>query len=197
MADEKYVSKVVVNNQVKIDLTGDTIAPEDVINGKTFHDRSGAPKVGTSTYDADTSDATAKSAEILLGKTGYVAGQKVTGTMPNNGAVNLVISNKDSDASIPAGYHDGSGKVAIDSTEKDKLVPTNIREGVDILGVTGTMSGTEAVVAGSPTVTPTFAQQTVVPDASKDENYLSQVTINPIPVSEVENEQGGITLTIG
>ena len=197
MADEKYVSKVVVNNQVKIDLTGDTIAPEDVINGKTFHDRSGAPKVGTSTYDADTSDATATSAEILLGKTGYVAGQKVTGTMPNNGAINLVIKNKDSDASIPAGYHDGSGKVAIDSTEKDKLVPTNIREGVDILGVTGTMSGTEAVVAGSPTVTPTFAQQTVVPDASKDENYLSQVTINPIPVSEVENEQGGITLTIG
>ena len=46
------------------------------------------------------------------------------------------------------GFHDGSGSVAIDSTEQDKIVPGNIKSGVEILGVTGTYSG-EAITAQS------------------------------------------------
>ena len=197
MASNQNVNKVVVNNQTLIDLTGDTITPSDVINGKKFHDKSGASKTGTCTYNANTNDATAGAGEILATKTAYVAGTKVTGTMPNNGTKTLLIDDVTDQIAIVAGYHDGSGKAKIDPTEAEKIVPANIREGISILGVTGTMSGTEAVVAGTPTVTPTFSTQTIVPNSDNDENYLSQVTVNPIPVAETDNASGGKTVTIG
>ena len=193
MANE-YINKVVYGGDTLIDLTGDTITAADVINAKTFHGKDGAPATGTCTYDADTSDATASAAEILATKTAYVAGAKVTGTMANRGAVTGTISTKAQQYTIPAGYHDGSGKVSISSTEQAKIIATNIREGVQILGVTGTMSGQEDVHAEAPTVTPTVAGFTVTP--STGYNYLSQVTVAAIPYSETDNSAGGKTATI-
>ena len=55
---------------------------------------------------------------------------------------------------VPQGYHDGSGKVSIDATEQAKLIATNIREGVTILGVEGAMSGSEDMKPQSKEVTP-------------------------------------------
>ncbi len=63
--------------------------------------------------------------------------------MKNNGAVKGIISTVAGEYTVPQGYHDGSGKVSIDATEQAKLIATNIREGVTILGVEGTMSGSE------------------------------------------------------
>ena len=194
---EKYNSKVVLaSGEVLMDLTGDDVTAADLAQGKKAHDKTGAPIVGTSTKDADTSDATAGAAEILLGKTAYVTGAKVTGTMPNNGAKTLNISQKSASVPIPQGYHDGSGAAQIDPTEAAKVIPNNIRQGISILGVEGTMSGTEGAKAQAKTATPSFTQQVIAPD-SPTYNYLSQVTVAAIPVKYADNPQGGQTVTIG
>lgn len=191
----QYVNKVIVGTEVKLDLTNDDIKASDLLKNIKAHDKTGAPIVGTCTYDADTSDATAAAAEILKGKTAYVAGSKVTGSMPNNGAKTLEISEKDGEPAIPMGFHDGSGKAKIAAAEKAKLIPTNIREGITILGVEGTMSGSEGMKPQAKTVTPTFKSQEILPD--EDYNCLSSVTVNAIPVTETDNAAGGKTLTIG
>ena len=162
MAD-KNISKVVYGGKTLIDLTADTVTADKLLSTYTAHDKSGATITGTCTFDADTSDATAAVAEILAGKTAYVNGNKLTGTMKNNGAVTGTISKKAEAYSIPIGYHDGSGKVSISTTEQAKIIATNIRAGVSILGVTGTMSGTEGAKAQAKTATPSTTQQTILP----------------------------------
>lgn len=194
MADKK-VNKVVYGGTVLIDLTGDTVTADKVLTGYTAHDKSGEIITGICNYDVNSEDATVAVAEILSGKTAYARGSKITGTMPNNGAVTKTISTKTQEVSITQGYHDGSGKVSISSTEQAKIIPTNIRDGVTILGVTGTMSGTEGARAQAKTVTPTTAVQNVLPDDGY--NYLSQVTVNAIPYVESDNSAGGTTVTIG
>lgn len=190
-----YVNKVIIGSEVKLDLTQDDITADKLASGIKAHDKSGAPIVGTNTYDADTSDATAVAAEILNGKIAYVSGSKITGTMPNNGAKTLDITDKNAPVTIPMGFHDGSGKAQISSDEQAKLIPTNIREGITVLGVTGTMSGSEGMTPQAKSVTPTFTQQEVLPDDGY--NCLSSVTVAAIPVTYTDNEQGGQTLKIG
>ena len=142
----------------------------------------------------DSTDATVTAAEILKGKTGYARGSKVTGTMLNHGAVTGSISGKDDSYVVPVGYHDGSGVVKIDDTEKAKLVPSNIRSGVSVLGVEGNMTGTEDVNAQTKTVSPSTVQQTILPDEGY--NYLSQIVVGAIPYVESSNSAGGTTVTI-
>lgn len=193
-----YNNKIVLSDgTVLIDLTQDTITPDKLAKNITAHDKSGAPITGTNTYDADTSDATASASEILNTKTAYVNGVKVTGSMPNRGAVSGTISTKAEEYTVPQGYHDGSGKVGIASTEQAKIVAENIRQGITILGVEGSMSGTEEVNAETKSVTPTFAQQVITPDTTQGYNYIAQVTVAAIPVAYSDNAAGGKTVTIG
>lgn len=188
------INKVIFGGDVLIDLTGDTVTPEQLAKGATAHDKSGAPITGTSTKDSDTSDATAAAAEILSSKTSYARGSKLTGTMKNNGAVSGTISTKAGAYTVPQGYHDGSGKVQISSTEQAKLIPTNIREGVTVLGVVGTMSSSEGVKPQAKEVTPSTEEQVVLPDSGY--THLSQVTVEAIPYTESDNAAGGKTVTI-
>lgn len=194
MPNTKYVSKVVYFGETLIDLTGDTVEASKLLSGFTAHDKSGAPITGTSTFDADTKDATATAAEILKTKTAYVKGTKVTGTMPNNGAVEGYISDKTQPYTIPAGYHDGSGSVGIATAEADKLIASNIKDGVSILGVTGTYDG-ELTKGQTKTVTPTKDGFTVTQDQGYD--YLASVVVNAIPYAVTDNTAGGQTVTIG
>ena len=90
----------------------------------------------------DTSDATATASDILTGKTAYGKDGKISGSMADNGAVNKSISGKSESCTIPKGYHDGNGKIGIDSSEQAKIIPENIKKGVSILGVTGSYEAT-------------------------------------------------------
>lgn len=188
------INKVIYGGETLIDLTSDTVIAEKMLSGYTAHDKSGALVTGTCTNDVNSGDATAAAAEVLSGKTAYARGSKVTGSMVNNGAITGIIATKAGVYTVPIGYHDGSGKVGIDSTEQSKIIAANIKQGVSILGVTGTCKPSSSVTAQAKTVTPSTAKQTVLPETGYD--YLSQVVVNAIAYVEATNSAGGTTVTI-
>ncbi len=63
---------------------------------------------------ANTDDATAAAADIISGKTAYIKGRKVTGTITNQGAKTASLKAGGS-FTIPKGFHNGSGKVTANS----------------------------------------------------------------------------------
>lgn len=188
-------SKVIYGGEILIDLTGDTVAADKLLVGYKAHGADGEVIEGSCTFDANTQDATATADEILSGRVAYNKGNRIVGAMPNNEAVTGTISTKEESYTIPHGYHDGSGKVQISPAEQAKLIGSNIREGVTILGVAGSMNPAEGERAQEKTVTPKTIEQTIVPD----EGYtcLSSVTVLPIPYTESDNSAGGVTVTIG
>lgn len=191
----KNVSKVVYGSTVLIDLTADTVTKDKILASYTAHDAAGNEITGTCDFDVNSQDATVAVAEILTGKTAYARGTKLTGTMPNNGAVSLTISDKDDSISIAQGYHDGGGTVKILDTEKAKLIAANIKQGITILGVTGTLEPSSNIKVHAKTATPSSSEQVILPDSGYD--YLSQVTVKAIPYVSTDNAAGGQTVTIG
>lgn len=98
----------------------------------------------------------------------------------NRGAAEGTISTVDGEYTIQAGYHNGSGKVSIAAAEKLKLIASNIKSGVTILGVVGSYIG-EALKAQTKSVTPTKSKQTITPDDGYD--ALSSVEVAAIPTA--------------
>ena len=195
MANNQYVNQVgLADGTVLIDLTTDTAVAADVQSGKYFHLATGERVQGSSTKDSDTTDANAAASEILSGKTAYVNKNKITGEMTNNGAVSGTISTNAGTYTVPAGYHSGLGSVAIDSTEQGKIIASNIKSGIEILGVTGSYSG-ESVDVTSVNITPYLTSQTVLPPTGYD--YISQANVAAIAITESDNAAGGKTVTIG
>lgn len=192
-------SKIVYGGQVLMDLTSDTVTKDKLLKGYTAHGADGELINGACEFDANTKDITtgkaANDSEILETKEAWVNGSKKTGTMKNNGAVKGTIATKTGKYTVPQGYHDGSGTVEIDATEQAKIIPSNIREGVTILDVTGTMSGSESEKKQSKEVTPTKEGFTVLPDNGY--TCLTEVVVKPIPYVETPNSAGGTTVTIG
>ena len=188
-------NKIIYGGNVLIDLTADTVTADKLLSGITAHDKSGEIIEGSCTYDSDTQDATVAVAEMLIGKTAYARGSKLTGTMPNNGAVTGSIETKDGTFSIPLGFHDGSGSVSISLAEQAKLISANIKSGIEILGVIGSYSGEAVTAQSKDNIVPKTTSQTILPDPEFD--YLSQVVVTAIPYTESANSAGGITVTIG
>lgn len=113
-----------------------------IINGVTYADvpEVDIPKSGGGTAKFyDTAGATIAAGDVLTGKTGYGSGGEVQGSMANNGGVSGSISTKAGTVTIPAGYTSG-GTVGISSAEQDKLIASNIKSGVTLLGVAGSLS---------------------------------------------------------
>lgn len=118
------------------------MAQNVIINSVTYQNvpEVDIPKSGGGTakfYDTESADVTA--ADILTGKTAYGASGSVSGSMANNGSTSGTISTKAGTVTIPAGYTSG-GTVSISSTEQAKVIATNIKSGVTLLGVAGTLS---------------------------------------------------------
>lgn len=110
----------------------------------------------------------------------------------NRGAADGTISTVDGDYTIQAGYHNGSGKVSIAASEKLKLIASNIKSGVTILGVVGSYIG-EAIKAQAKSVTPTKSKQTITPDEGYD--ALSSVEVAAIP--DAYQDVTGVTAAAG
>ena len=195
MASNQYVNQVgLADGTILIDLTVDTALAADVLTGKYFHLATGERVQGSCSYDSNTTDANALAGEILSGRTAYVNTNKITGEMTNNGAVSGTISTVAGTYTVPAGYHSGLGTVSIDSTEQAKIIAGNIKSGVTILGVQGTYGG-ESVTATSVSATPYLTAQTILPPTGYD--YISQVSVAAIAITESDNAAGGKTVTIG
>ena len=116
--------------------------PSVVINSVTYAScpEVDIPKSGGGTAKFYyTGDADASGADILTGKTAFGASGPMSGSMANNGSTSGTISTKAGTVTIPAGYTTG-GTVAISSTEQAKVIASNIKSGVTLLGVAGSLS---------------------------------------------------------
>lgn len=131
----------------------------------------------------DTTDGTASAGDVLSGKTAYSSGL-ITGSMTNNGAVSGTISTKAGTYTIPAGYHNGSGSVAISSTEQAKLVTENIRAGVTLLGISGKSSVVDTADATA-TASQIISGASAYVNGSKINGSLTAVTVSQNATTKV------------
>ena len=112
-ASDVLYGETFYNTDAKTKITGTltltgTAYASDVLYGETFYNTDAKTKItGTLALTG-----TAYASDVLYGETFYNtdAKTKITGTMPNRGAVDTTI-NPGSSYTIPAGYHNGNGKV--------------------------------------------------------------------------------------
>lgn len=118
------------------------MAQNVIINGVTYQNvpEVDIPKSGGGTAKFfDTASADVTSNDLLTGKTAFGSAGSVSGGMANNGATGGTISTKAGSVTIPQGYTSG-GSVTISPTEQAKIIASNIKSGVTILGQAGSLS---------------------------------------------------------
>lgn len=81
---------------------------------------------------------TAVAADILATKTATTPAGLITGSMVNRGAPSASITTKTQEVPITEGYHETGGIVYISAVEQGKILPANIKKGINLLGEVGT-----------------------------------------------------------
>lgn len=149
------INKIIINNEVKLDLTQDTITPEDVKKGKTFHGANGEIMEGnfTATLEGTTAEAT----DVRSGKKFYnVDGELVSGSLGSAKAGSVQWSFYDYNGNVTCkitAAADGIFAKNTPLTQTGKitsysLIPENIRSGQTVLGVTGTYNSLKDFLDG-------------------------------------------------
>ena len=204
MAFDKIYNKVVLGENILIDLSQDTIRPEDVLQSSEhyFHLANGTTTNGTCTFTVDASEANALTSEVIIGKKFAVGNSLLTGTMPNIGTTTLELSTTES-INIPVGYHNGNGSVGLNATDLAILAnPKNIKKDVVLLGVVGDLETDDFITSTTPIITPSLNQQVISPNSYKVNgvtcNYFSQFTVNSISTNEIITNgfENSYTMTI-
>ena len=142
----------------------------DVVSGKTFTSAAGLKVTGTHecTGGIDTSDATATADDILSGKTAYVNGSKVTGSIATKSASDITASGKT--VTVPAGYYASSANKSVETATQatpsisvdtsGKITATSEQSGGYVTA--GTKSATKQLsTQAAQTITPGTEDKTI------------------------------------
>lgn len=130
------------------DLDAVTASAGDVLAGKVIVGPDGEPLTGTLALSGNASDG-----QVLSGQTYYNTDAKTkrTGTMPNRGTVNQSLAINGS-YTIPAGYHNGNGKVTQSVKTKGAQTFTPGRSN-QVIGANQWLSGAQTIM-GDPNLKP-------------------------------------------
>ena len=123
------------------DLDAVTASAGDVLVGKVIVGPDGEPLTGTLALSGNASDG-----QVLSGQTYYNTDAKTkrTGTMPNRGTVNQSLAINGS-YTIPAGYHNGNGKVTQSVKTKGAQTFTPGRSN-QVIGANQWLSGAQTIM---------------------------------------------------
>ena len=171
------------------DLDVITAGAGDVLSGKVIVDKEGEPLAGTLTLTGTAADS-----HVLAGQTYYNTDAKTkrTGGMANRGAVSQAL-NAGGSYTIPAGYHNGAGKVTANSLASQ--TSANAAAGHILSGKTAWVNG--AKVTGN---IASLAGQTVTPGASAKTvscsgKYMTgNVTVSAVSNLTAANIKKGVTV---
>lgn len=125
----------------------------------------------------DPSDATATASDIVAPKTAYTSSGKTTGTMPDNGSVDVTLDTTNTSYTVAGGKHSGSGTVKVVPQTKS-VTPTTSAQTISAdSGKVLSSVSVSAIQTQTKSVTPSTNAQTVTPDSGK---YLTSVSVGAI-----------------